>query len=154
MEINIRDKHQTLIEHMQQFENATFTPELGIFWYDTKNDELFGDRSFECDTVPFRSDGSRTYNKLHKDVWNRESYKARAQGRATKFSGDYTQIPRGRIFQYDDGHFEVMVGSWINNYPSVKQLVIDRFDLPPDDTQFVVDSHWELGHGWSDEFCC
>jgi hypothetical protein len=43
------------------------------------------------------------------------------------------------------------VGDWIKDYPSCKDLILIEFQLPKDNTEFVIDSHWDLGHGWSDK---
>lgn len=34
--------HNELIFTMFSFSNAEFNPQIGIFWYDTNKDELFG----------------------------------------------------------------------------------------------------------------
>ena len=65
------------------------------------------------------------------------------------WQGDYTQVPRGRVFQYPSGDMVVVVGSWIDEYPALCQLIRIEFDLP-DDAVFMVGEHWELGHGWSE----
>ena len=57
-----------------------------------------------------------------------------------RFKGDYTQVPRGRVFQFEDGTFVVFTGDWINNYPDVKSLILEEFDLPEDATTFKQDS--------------
>lgn len=63
---------------------------------------------------------------------------------------DYTKYPRGRIFEIKNKGFVVCVGKWINDYPRVKRLVTDEFQLP-ENTEFIIDQHWDLGHGWSDK---
>ena len=55
------------------------------------------------------------------------------------------------IFPTKDG-FKVMTGSWIDKYPEAKEEIIFTFDLPEQNTEFVKDSHWDIGHGWSQEF--
>ena len=40
----------------------------------------------------------------------------------------------------------------VSPYPQAKQLIIDEFQLPPDKTEFIIDSHWDVGHGWTQEF--
>ena len=59
--------------------------------------------------------------------------------------------PRGRVFEFKDEGFIVFTGSWINDYPEAKDEIIYEFQLPAD-TKFVQDEHWDLGHGWSNEF--
>jgi hypothetical protein len=51
-----------------------------------------------------------------------------------------TKYPRGRIFEIKDKGFAVCVGNWIKDYPQVKQLVKNEFQLP-ENTEFIVDQH-------------
>ena len=128
-------------------------PSVGIFWYDTKNSELFGVRQADVNDVEyyksnlFDNKEVKTCTPLHYKVWEREFYK----GRDKRFRGDYTQIPRGRIFYVKDRGFVVVVGHWINDYPACKDEVIYEFQLPENQTEFMIDEHWDLGHGWSDK---
>jgi len=144
------EKRNEIIEDMRKLDN-NHSPQLGIFWYNPEADELFGVNATDSDIIPFSANGRKTYRKLHKDIWQREFHKATAKGKQPIFTGDYTQPPRGRIFQYEDGHFEIMVGDWIDEYPNVVDLIMLEFDLPKDNTIVVKDSHWNIGHGWSDE---
>lgn len=128
-------------------------PKVGIFWYDTKADDLFGVTAIDLDTAPaYRSNlfdkPVQTCKQLHYKIWAKEYHK----GRDKRFQGDYTQVPRGRIFYVEGEGFIVTVGSWIKEYPSCKELVMIEFDLPEDSTRFEIDEHWELGHGWSDKY--
>jgi hypothetical protein len=126
-------------------------PYVGIFWYDTETNELFGVVTANAEDVPYYKSTifdapARTCKPLHYKVWQKEYYR----GRDRRFSGDYTQVPRGRVFQIKDKGFVVCVGSWINEYPQAKAEILYEFQLP-EDTEFKIDSHWELGHGWSDK---
>ena len=47
--------------------------------------------------------------------------------------------------------FKVFTGSWIKKFPECKTLIIDEFQLP-NNVEFIQDEHWDIGHGWSDEF--
>lgn len=144
------NKHNSLLASMKLFEDADFEPFVGIFWYDVNSDELFGVYKTMVSQLDFDSNGRKTYPILHKDIWNKEAKKALYKKKSTKFKGDYTLIPRGRIFQYEDGHFEVMVGDWFKQH-NIKELIIDEFDLPEHQTDFIIDRHWNIGNGWSDE---
>lgn len=126
--------------------------EVGIFWYDVDNDELFGVKSADVEDVSFYKSSLfdvrvKTCKPLHYKIWDRE----RRRGKDKRFRGDYTRVPRGRVFYLEDTGFVVVVGSWIKDYPEAKSCILDEFNLPSD-TQFKVDSHWDLGHGWSDKF--
>lgn len=125
-------------------------PQIGIFWYDPKKDELFGVNKCDaedCDWVT-NSNGEKikSYKLLHKNVWKKESYK----GKDKRFFGNYTMTPRGRVSQYKDKGFVVMIGSWIKDYPFVKDDIIYDFELP-EDVEFIIDHHWDIGNGWNEE---
>lgn len=127
-------------------------PQLGIFWYDPNKKELFGMRQCLAKDVPFsESDyfkgNVRTCSPMHYQVWSKEYHRKKDR----RFSSpNFTLIPRGRIFEEEGKGFFVCVGSWINKYPQARELILDEFDLPSD-TEFRVDSHWDIGHGWSDK---
>lgn len=127
--------------------------EVGIFWYDPETDELFGVKSADVNDVPyyksnlFNGKEVKTCRPLHYKVWEKEYYR----GKDKRFRGDYTLVPRGRVFFVKDEGFIVVVGEWINNYPAAKTLIIDEFNLP-NDAEFRIDEHWNISHGWSDKF--
>lgn len=141
----INDFRQIMIENAGRQDD----PCVGIFWYDPEENELFGVRSVNADDTRYMQRDqfehrSRTCTPLHEAIWKKEFYK----GKDKRFLGDYTKVPRGRIFEVEDQGFVVCVGSWIDKYPEAKELILDEFELP-DDTEFKIDIHWELGHGWS-----
>ena len=126
--------------------------EIGCFWYDSEREELFGVSSVQATSMKFYNSTQfnalvRTGPKLHEAIWKKEYFK----GKDKRFQGDYTQVPRGRIFEFSDRGFVVMVGHWIDDYPEAKPLILDEFDLPTN-TEFRIDEHWDIGHGWSQEF--
>ena len=129
-------------------------PYLGAFWYDPNKDELFGVHSSPAEECKYyqsslNSDRVRTGKALHQTIWKKEHFK----GKDRRFSGDYTKVPRGRVFQEEStGNFIVFTGQWIENYPQSKDQIIYEFQLPVDKTVFKIDSHWDIGHGWSNEF--
>lgn len=127
-------------------------PNIGIFWYDVNKHELFGVYSVPSDMIQFQKsnyfDGNiRTFSKMHYAIWKKEQYKKKDR----RFLGDYTLTPRGRIFEIEDKGFLVCTGKWINNHPEAKEKILFEFDLPEDKTEFRVDEHWDIGHGWSDK---
>lgn len=152
MKIRENNKNNSAIQTMKNDMSIQDDIMVGSFWYDVNNNELFG-----IDQVPASSRayydskqfGSkvRTGPILHQTRWKKEAVKRKDK----RFFGDYTKVPRGRVFDYEDIGPVVFTGSWIEQYPQAKQLVIDEFDLP-DNTVFYYDEHWDLGHGWSDEF--
>ena len=126
-------------------------PYVGIFWYDVDEDDLFGVVKTPAKDSPFYKSNlfnasAKTCSALHYKVWQKGFYR----GKDKRFQGDYTKVPRGRIFEVDGKGFIVAVGEWINEYPSAKDIIIDEFQLP-ENTEFMIDYHWNIGHGWSDK---
>ena len=147
------EEHDKLIECMQKFADKEAEPQVGIFWYDALNDELFGVSKIDVSNAKANKSGLKTVDLLHKTFWRKNQYRDQSKGKDSIYVGDYTQIPRGRVFYNENNNlFEVMVGSWIEKYPGAKEEIIYDFDLPKDKTNFIIDRHWELGHGWSEEF--
>ena len=146
------DEINSMMELMQYNDQFKDDPYVGSFWYDPNKDELFGVYSVLASDTPLVSSKLfgqkvKTGRKLHKDIWKKETYKKKD----SRFRGDHTLIPRGRVFQLEDGTFKVMVGDWIDKYPEAKEEILYEFQLP-EDTDFVKDYHWNIGHGFSDEF--
>lgn len=127
-------------------------PKVGSFWYDPDANELFGVYSMLAeDARPYKSefgDETRTGSQLHERIWEKEKFRKRD----VRFQGDYTKVPRGRVFQIGS-KFVVMTGDWINNYPDARPQILMEFDLPQD-AEFRTDVHWDIGHGWSNVGLC
>lgn len=154
MKFKLREDNKTnsamaaMVNNMQYQDD----PYVGIFWYDVNSNRLFGVNSTPAEDAkwyesPQFGNKVRTDKRLHQNIWRRELYKKRD----SRFFGDYTKVPRGRVFEFENDGFKVYVGNWIKKYPECRQLIIEEFQLPAN-TEFVIDSHWDLGHGWSDEF--
>lgn len=115
--------------------------------------ELFGVKSADVDDVPYYKSALfgnaevKTCRPLHYKIWEREHHR----GKDDRFKGDYTLVPRGRVFYVKDKGFVVIVGDWIDDYPEAKAEIILEFNLPKD-VKFKKDVHWNIGHEWSDKF--
>jgi hypothetical protein len=130
------------LDIMDKFLDSQDDPKLGIFWYDPRDQELFGVSKSYRDEVK-----GTTIKTLHKTVWAKEFNKRKNKGLPPgKWAGSYTDIPRGRIF-YINNEFVVKTGSWISDYPEAKQLIIEEFDLP-ENVKFEKEIHWEIGQGY------
>ena len=139
----INDMMNAMLEIMKYQDD----PKVGSFWYDPNRDELFGVCSMlaQC-AVPYKSElgeETRTGTLLHEQIWEKEHFK----GKDKRFQGDHTLVPCGRVFQIGKD-FVVMVGNWIDDYPSAKEEILFEFDLPKE-TEFRKDTHWDIGHEWS-----
>ena len=131
-------------------------PQVGIFWYDPKVQSLFGIEKTDADKSVFVN-GKATVGKLHKTYWQKQHHRAvRENNRDSVFfrEHNYTMIPRGRIFLDEQTNkYQVYVGHWVEELPDITQfryLIEHEFNLP-EDFDFVIDVHWDLGHGWSEE---
>ena len=140
-------REDAIKEMIQYFdENA----EVGIFWYHPIEEALF-----EVHSIPVTSlkKHETTYPRLHKTIWQELHFRAKARMKKELsydpiYLNDYTQIPRGRVF-FREGKFYVFVGSWITS--KIKKMIIKRFNLQECNVIFKIDTHWEIGHGWSSE---
>lgn len=144
------------ISHDQQMADmASFDeemPSVGIFWYDAEEHNFFGVRKEQLTPKMVEEAAARglpfiNYKTLHRQVWAKEYFRAQAKHKETKFKGDYTQIPRGRV-SWNIDKFIVFVGKWAEPIQDeLTSLIEDTFHLPY--FEFVYDEHWDLGHGWS-----
>ena len=101
-------------------------PCIGIFWYDPEEHSFFG---------------------VHKkEVTPRMVEEARAKGvdvinYPSKFTGDYTQVPRGRV-AWNVNKFIVLVGRWAEPIQEeLTALIEQEFSLPY--FEFVYDQPME-----------
>lgn len=145
------ESHKAAIDEMKNFFESN-KPQLGIFWFNPVGMFLFGVGKMDADAC--LAENHNTYPKLHKTFWQKQHHRARAKNDVESMyfeEHNYTMIPRGRLF-YIDGKFIVKVGEWINDVDLAQfsELIQDEFNLP-DDFQFEIDEHWNLGHGWSEE---
>ena len=143
-------ERQAQMDDMRSFDEQM--PCVGIFWYDMEEHVLFGVRKKELTPREVEEAAEKgkpfiNYPQLHRQVWAREYFRAQAKHSKTKFIGDYTQIPRGRVAWTID-KFIVLVGHWAEAIQEELTLLIEQeFALPY--FEFVYDEHWDLGHGWS-----
>ena len=127
-------------------------PCVGIFWYDPEEKNFFGVHKKEITPVMVEEAANKgipfiNYPRLHRQIWMKEYFKAQAKHEETKYKGDYTQVPRGRV-AWNIDKFIVLVGHWAEPIlDELTELIEQEFSLPY--FEFVYDPHWDLGHGWS-----
>ena len=142
------------IANMAEHLDDDITPKVGIFWYASQLKELFGIVKYDYDDEDLKSShGLITCSELHKYIWKKRynHQKFRNDGKGL-YIGDYKDKPRGRIF-YDVelDEFIICVGSWINDFPEAKRLILKEFNLRNEFYKFKIDPHWEIGAGWENE---
>lgn len=152
------ESHQEMIDVMSQFFDDG-KPQVGIFWLDHVRNTLFGVQKDDAEKY-IEERGVGTLHKLHRTYWQKQHHRAVAKGDTNSIfyvENNYTSIPRGRVFVRPDGSVFVAVGQWIKgeihgkrvvNTQVVREIIADEFNLP-DDFEFVIDEHWDIGHGWS-----
>ena len=145
--------HDRQIADMKQYDEEM--PSIGIFWYDINEKSFFGVCKSELTPKMVEEAADKglpflNYPKLHRQIWAKEYFRAQAKHEETKFKGDYTQIPRGRVCWNID-KFIVFVGQWAKDIEDeLTTLIEENFHLPY--FEFIYDEHWDLGHGWSGDF--
>jgi hypothetical protein len=134
--------HKDAIETMKRFTKSE-KGFVGIFWYDSENNELAGIIKTPVETAFDNRRGSKTTDVLHKDLW-------RNIRRLFPEKETFMDLERGRIFyDYRDDKFIVKIGDWIKQMPQAKEIIIQEFELPKN-TEFDIDEHWNIGRGESD----
>jgi len=153
-----KDERQMAIDAMSDNFDIQNNPEVGIFWYDEAEDELFGVNKAFASELRFNQNGYKNLGILHKDWWQKQRNRAKHKKKPLGIFGkDYTQVPRGRIWQKKAGEkviFQMMCGKWIEDYgrERMESIVREEFNLQNVPFEIVVDAHWDIGHGWSQEF--
>lgn len=144
------EQHDEQMASMKAFDEQM--PCVGIFWYDPNDNTLFGVRKQEVTPKMAEEAAEKglpfiNYPHLHRQVWAKEFFKAQATHEETKFKGDYTKIPCGRVTWTID-KFIVLVGHWAEPIlDQLSALLEEEFSLPY--FEFRYDEHWDLGHGCS-----
>lgn len=152
MKLRENDEINAAIEVMKESFDTQDEPYVGPFWYDPIKDEVYGNIMALASEKPYYhslqfNKDVKTGNALHQNIWKKEEYR----GKDKRFSGDYTLRPRGRVFEFKNEGFKILVGKWINDYPSAKKEIIDVFQLPLA-SEIIVNENFDIGHDWSQEF--
>jgi hypothetical protein len=143
-------EHAAQMEDMRQFDEQM--PCIGIFRYDLADKSFFGVCKQELTPKMVEDAANKglpflNYPKLHRQIWAKEYFRAQAKHEDTKFKGDYTQMPRGRV-AWNINKFIVLVGHWADSIlDELTELIEKEFSLPY--FEYVYDEHWDIGHGWS-----
>lgn len=147
-----KEDYAEVIKIMEANRGHADDPKVGIFWYNVTWKELFGVVSHPLRdyTRANASEGRITCSEMHEDVWkkgyNRQKFHGDGSG---PFIGPYEYKPRGRIFYHpDEDKFEIAVGKWFDDYPEVKKLILEEFDLPEEKTYVKYGYHWDIGQRW------
>lgn len=155
MKIRVNNMVNGFIDLMERhLEDEAEEPKVGIFWYSPAYGCFGVDYRYyseaPLETTEFFSQKACMGRWIHQNYWPYLKRKGKLP-REYAMLGDYTQVPRGRVFGLEDGTFKVMHGSWLEQCPEAREAILTEFDLPADRTEFVYDSHWDVGVGWDEE---
>ena len=148
------EEHKAYIDAMaQNVEYNKPESEVGIFWFNHEENDIFWIAKDSVSSVEFTANGFKTGKILHRDYWIRLRDKAIKRGKSDGiFFQKYTQVPRGQVFQLRDGTFQVNVGRWIKSVN--RELLIDlitiEFNLDGEKVKIQEDEHWDMGREDSD----
>ena len=146
------DDYLSMLRQMEANRGHGNDPKVGIFWYSSAWNELFGVVSHPVRdyTKANASDGRITCSEMHEDVWRREYNRQKHHGDGNgPFIGPYENKPRGRVFYLmDEDRFVVTVGKWLEEFPQAKALILEEFDLQESNTTFQYAVHWDIGNTW------
>ena len=137
-------EHKAQMEDMASFDEQM--PCIGIFWYDAEEHNFFGVHKKEVTPKMVEEAADKgipfiNYPKLHRQIWAKEYFRAQATHEPTKFKGDYTQVPRGRV-AWNIDKFIVLVGKWAEPIQDeLTELLEQEFSLPY--FEFVYDEPME-----------
>lgn len=159
IEISSPEEHEAYIDAMRQNVGYKPEPEVGIFWFNPEENDIFGIAKDPIGNVEFTAasgapaNGVKTGKVLHRDYWVKLREKAVIRGKSDGiFFQKYTNVPRGRVFQLRDGTFQINVGSWINSADKelLMDLIIDEFNLDGENVKLQEDEHWNIGRSEPD----
>lgn len=148
--IRVKNSDKSLLDSMKSLAESD-KPQVGIFWFDKNEFELFGVHKSDADSVTPDSSGRRIYPKLHYQLWNKDKFRAKAKGENyLRFNGNYVDTPRGRVNKEGD-EFILYVGDWIDEPYAQKDTLIEliKAEFNLDNLTVVIDPHWNIGHGFS-----
>ncbi len=141
---------EAIMADMKSFDEPM--PAVGIFWYDPEEHDFFGVYKKELTPKMVEEAADKglpyiNYQTLHRQIWQKQYFKALAENKPTKFKGDYTQVPRGRV-SWNIDRFIVFVGQWAKDREEELTALLEKYFALPY-FEFRYDEHWDLGHGWS-----
>ena len=138
---------QILYDTMRANADSQKLPKVGMFWYNPERGRLVGVYGTFARDLSFNAKGRKTVRELHHTTWSDVREDALANGSPDKIwtQEDYTQVPRGRVFQIqvpdsDAEYFEILVGKWIYEYPEAKSAILKSFNLENAEFEFVFES--------------
>lgn len=131
------------LEALRELEAIQDDPCVGPFWYDPNENELFGVWSSISTGLRFVYNYGlnayiRTGGMTHKRAWEKQV----SRGEDHRCKGTHDSFPRGYVLEVEDVGFKVYTGDWIEEYPGTKRSIMEEFQLPEDNTEFIKADHF------------
>ena len=116
LESSTPEEHKAYIDAIKQ--NVGYKPEaeVGIFWFNAEENDLFGVAKTPISKAKSTTDGIKVGRIPHKDKWIKLRKSAIIRGKSDGiFFQEYTTVPRGIVCLLEDGTFQINVGNWIKS---------------------------------------
>ena len=147
LESSTPEEHKAYIDTIKQ--NVGYKPEaeVGIFWFNAEENDLFGVAKTPISKAKSTTDGIKVGRIPHKDKWIKLRKSAIIRGKSDGiFFQEYTTVPRGIVCLLEDGTFQINVGNWIKSVDKnlLIALIANEFNLENEKVKLQEDDHWDI----------
>lgn len=147
LESSTPEEHKAYIDAIKQ--NVGYKPEaeVGIFWFNTEENDLFGVAKTPISKAKSTTDGIKVGRIPHKDKWIKLRKSAIIRGKSDGiFFQEYTTVPRGIVCLLKDRTFQINVGNWIKSVDKnlLIALIANEFNLENEKVKLQEDDHWDI----------
>ena len=135
------EEHQQAMEIMEAFLDIQDKPKIGVFFYDTNLNVLYGVVAVLLESLAKNQNGLVTVGASHRDIWDKGVWKQQQKYNGEGyFKGEYENTLRGYVaYNPFDNLFELHVGDWFNKYPEALNEIIEEFDLSGCNIKTIID---------------
>ena len=147
LESSTPEEHKAYIDAIKQ--NVGYKPEaeVGIFWFNAEENDLFGVAKTPISKAKSTTDGIKVGRIPQKDKWIKLRKSAIIRGKSDGiFFQEYTTVPRGIVCLLEDGTFQINVGNWIKSVDKnlLIALIANEFNLENEKVKLQEDDHWDI----------
>ena len=141
------EEHKAYIDAIKQNVGYKPEPEVGIFWFNTEENDLFGVAKNPISKAKSTTAGIKVGRVPHEDNWIKLRKSAIIRGKSDGiFFQEYTTVPRGIVCLLEDGPFQINVGNWIKSVDKnlLMALITNEFNLENEKVKLQEDNHWDI----------
>ena len=141
------EEHKAYIDAIKQNVGYKPEPEVGIFWFNTEENDLFGVAKNPISKAKSTTAGIKVGRIPHKDKWIKLRKSAIIRGKSDGiFFQKYTTVPRGIVCLLEDRTFQINVGNWIKSVDKnlLIALIANEFNLENEKVKLQEDDHWDI----------